>query len=133
MFFRTKRRFCFFEADVFEWTFHTGVKLLISIPQLIISILLFLVLFFGIGFLLNMLLRATWFMAIIYPIVVIRIVDDVRFFEYITAPVSSFSALGSKLISLQLADIIILTAGMVGALLAGFAMKVLRAKGYQMF
>ncbi|QOY38570.2 YuiB family protein [Anaerobacillus isosaccharinicus] len=104
-----------------------------SIPQLIISMLLFLVLFFGIGFLLNMLLRATWFMAIIYPIVVIRIVDDVRFFEYITAPVISFSALGSKLISLQLADIIILTAGMVGALLAGFAMKVLRAKGYQMF
>jgi hypothetical protein len=106
---------------------------LISIPQLIISILLFIVLFFGIGFLLNMLLRSTWFMAIIYPIVVIRIVDDVSVFEYITAPISSFSALGSKLISLQIADIIILSAGMAGALLAGLANKVLRSKGYQMF
>lgn len=109
------------------------MKLLISIPQLFISILLFLVLFFGIGFLLNMLLRATWFMAIIYPIVVIRIVDDVKFFEYITAPVTSFSSLGTKLVSLQTADIIILLAGMTGALLAGLANKVLRAKGYQMF
>lgn len=106
---------------------------MISIPQLVISILLFLVLFFGIGFLLNMLLRATWFMAIFYPIVVIRIVDDVRFFEYITAPLSSFSALGAKLISLQLADIIILTAGLVGAILAGVANLMLRNRGYRMF
>ncbi len=106
---------------------------MISIPQLIISILLFLVLFFGIGFLINMLLRATWVMAIIYPIVVIRIVDDVRFFEYITAPITSFSLLGSKFMALQMADIIILSSGMVGAILAGVANKLLRSRGYQMF
>lgn len=109
------------------------VKSLLSIPQLVISILLFLVLFFGIGFLINMLLRATWVMAVIYPIVVIRIVDDVRFFEYITAPISSFSFLGSKLISLQIADIIILSTGLIGAILAGLAVKLLRNRGYQMF
>lgn len=106
---------------------------MISIPQLIISILLFLVLFFGIGFLINMLLRATWVMAIIYPIVVIRIVDDVRFFEYITAPIASFSLLGSKFMALQMADVIILSSGMVGAILAGVANKLLRSRGYQMF
>lgn len=106
---------------------------MISIPQLIISVLLFLILFFGIGFLINMLLRATWVMAVIYPIVVIRIVDDVRFFDYILSPIVSFSALGSKLVSLQIADIIILSSGMVGAILAGVANKILRANGYQMF
>ncbi|WP_297990925.1 YuiB family protein, partial [uncultured Anoxybacillus sp.] len=36
-----------------------------SIPVLLISILLFFVLFFGIGFLLNMILRTTWTMAIL--------------------------------------------------------------------
>jgi len=110
-----------------------GVKSLLSIPQLFISILLFLVLFFGIGFLINMLLRSTWVMAVIYPIIVIRIVDDVGFFEYITAPISSFSLLGSKLISLQIADIIILSTGLIGAILAGLAVKLLRNRGYQMF
>lgn len=106
---------------------------MLSIPQLIISVLLFLVLFFGIGFLINMLLRATWVMAVIYPIVVISIVDDVNFLEYITAPVTSFSLLGSKLISLQIADIIVLSSGLLGAIIAGFIIKLLRNNGYQMF
>jgi purine-cytosine permease-like protein len=106
---------------------------LISIPQLIISVLLFVVLFFGIGFLINMLLRATWVMAVIYPIIVIRIVDDVKFLEYFTAPITSFSLLGSKLIALQIADIIVLSSGLLGAIIAGFIIKLLRNNGYQMF
>lgn len=72
-------------------------------------------------------------MAVVYPLVVIRIVDDVRIFEYITAPAASFSALGSKLVSLHIADITILSAGLAGAILAGVANKVLRSKGYRMF
>jgi hypothetical protein len=109
------------------------VEILLSIPQLIISVLLFIVLFFGIGFLINMLLRATWVMAIVYPIVVIRIVDDIGIFDYIMTPIASFSALGTKLISLQAADIIILLSGLLGAILAGLVNKVLRSRGYQMF
>ncbi len=104
-----------------------------SIPQLIISMLLFIVLFFGIGFLLNMLLRATWVMAVIYPVVVILIIDKVRFFEYITKPGSSFSALYENFISLGTGDVIILVSGLVGAVLAGVAIKALRVRGYQMF
>jgi hypothetical protein len=103
------------------------------LPQMIISMLLFIVLFFGIGFLLNMLLRATWFMAILYPLVVIMIVDDVRFFEYFTEPATSFAMLGQDLIGLSFADITILTCGFIGALLAGVAIKMLRVRGYQMF
>ena len=104
-----------------------------SLPQLIISMLLFIVLFFGIGFLLNMILRATWVMAVIYPIIVILIVDNVGAFEYITAPIVSLQALLLDLASLKFVDILVLSAGFVGAILAGIVIKMLRARGYQMF
>ncbi|MBY6036697.1 YuiB family protein [Fictibacillus nanhaiensis] len=103
------------------------------LPQVIISMLLFMVLFFGIGFLFNMLLRATWFMVILYPLVVVMIVDDIRFFEYFTKPNTSFSMLGSDLANLSPSDITILTCGFIGAWLAGLAIKMLRVRGYQMF
>ncbi|MEW9501989.1 YuiB family protein [Jeotgalibacillus marinus] len=104
-----------------------------DIAQLLISMLLFLVLFFGIGFLLNMLLRMTWIMALIYPVITILIVDDVRFIEYFRSPGESFAALGDKLTSLAVADLLILSSGMAGAIVAGLVMKWLRANGYRMF
>ncbi|MBD7985604.1 YuiB family protein [Sporosarcina sp. Sa2YVA2] len=105
----------------------------ISLTHVVLSILIFMVMFFGIGFLLNMLLRMTWLMAIIYPIVVILIIDEVRVYEYITKPGYAFGMLGDKILSLHAADIIILTAGLVGAIISGFVMKILRKQGYQMF
>lgn len=105
----------------------------ISVIQLVLSVLIFIVMFFGIGFLLNMLLRSTWFMAIVYPIIVILIIDKVSFFDYFLQPSDSFSQLSDKLISLQTADIIILTSGLVGAIVAGIVIKSLRKHGYQMF
>ncbi|TMW72507.1 YuiB family protein [Alteribacter natronophilus] len=104
-----------------------------DLPQLIISVVLFLILFFGIGFILNMLLRSTWVMAVIYPIVVIFIIDDVGFLSYFTSPASSFAELGAAIVSLHFADIVILGSGMAGAIIAGYAIKILRAQGYQMF
>lgn len=104
-----------------------------AIPQLIISMLLFIVLFFGIGFLLNMLLRSTWIMAVAYPIIVIMIVDNVPFFNYFSQPGTSLRALGSDLISLGSADTVILLSGLVGAIFAGVAIRMLRVRGYQMF
>jgi purine-cytosine permease-like protein len=103
------------------------------IHVMIISMLLFLVLFFGIGFLLNMLLRMTWIMAIIYPIIVIFIVDDVRFIEYFQNAGESFAELGTKISHLALADLLILGSGLTGAILSGIVMRILRAKGYRMF
>lgn len=98
-----------------------------AIPMLIISMLLFFVLFFGIGFLLNMILRVTWLMALIYPIVVVLIVYKMMDTKFsISAIMSGFSKLGG-------ADIIILTTGFVGAILSGVTIKTLRKKGYQMF
>ena len=103
------------------------------LPVLMISMLLFFVLFFGIGFLLNMLLRMSWIMAIIYPIVCILIVDNVRFTEYFTSPGSSFSSLGERILSLALADVLILVSGFAGAIVSGIVIKMLRKRGYQMF
>ncbi|WP_280769388.1 YuiB family protein [Salipaludibacillus daqingensis] len=106
---------------------------MLNLPQLIIAILLYFVLFFGIGFILNMLLRSTWTMAVIYPIVVFFMVDQKGFFSYFTDTTNSFSQLWNSLSSLTAADVIILIAGMIGAILSGIANRMLRARGYQMF
>ncbi|MFD2705414.1 YuiB family protein [Salibacterium lacus] len=108
----------------------TGIA---SLPQLIISMMLFLLLFFGIGFLLNMILRSTWIMAVTYPIIVILIIDEVGIFDYIFSPGSSFGALGGHVANLQSVDILILIFGLIGAILAGVVIKMLRNRGYQMF
>lgn len=98
-----------------------------------ISMLLFFVLFFGIGFILNMLLRMSWIMAIIYPIIAIMIIDKVRFIEYFKNAKASFASLGTELSSLAMADVLILSSGMAGAIVAGITIRILRKKGYRMF
>lgn len=105
----------------------------VSLVQLIISFVLFFVMFFGIGFLLNMLLRMTWLMAIIYPVVVVLIIDEVSFLDYIFKPGTAFSLLMDKAAALQIVDIIILSGGFLGALVAGIVMIYLRKAGYRMF
>ncbi|SFM37530.1 YuiB family protein [Salibacterium qingdaonense] len=108
----------------------TGIA---SLPQLIISMMLFLLLFFGIGFLLNMILRSTWVMAVTYPIIVILIIDETGIFDYIFSPGSSFGALGGHVANLEPVDVLILIFGLIGAILAGVVIKMLRNRGYQMF
>ncbi|GGG24633.1 putative membrane protein YuiB [Lysinibacillus alkalisoli] len=105
----------------------------ISIIQLVISTLLFFVMFFGIGFLINMLLRVTWFMAFLYPLIVVFIIDKVKMTDYIFKPKTAFPALWDNFISLKLADIIMLSGGLAGAIVAGIVMIILRKSGYRMF
>ncbi|WP_019243778.1 MULTISPECIES: YuiB family protein [Bacillus] len=105
----------------------------LSIPSLIISIVLFFVLFYGIGFLLNMLFRASWIMAVLFPIVSLYIINNAKFTYYLKEPINTISHLGERIASIQLADIIILGSGFLGAIAAGVTMKYLRKKGYQMF
>ncbi len=105
----------------------------ISLVHVVLSILIFIVIFFGIGFLLNMLLRMTWLMAIIYPVIVILIIDEVKIYEYFTKPAYAFRMLGEKIMALHTVDIVILSSGLVGAIISGFVIKTLRKQGYQMF
>lgn len=106
---------------------------MMTVVTLIISMLLFFVLFFGIGFLLNMLLRMSWIMAVIYPLIAIFIIDKYRFIEYFTNSGEAFRDLGQRLSQLAIADVLILSSGMAGAILAGIVIRLLRKKGYQMF
>lgn len=106
---------------------HMGIHIVI------ISMILFFVLFFGIGFLLNEMLRMSWIMAIICPFVFILFIDNVRFVSYFTSPASSFINLKEHIFSLASADILILSSGMIGAIFSGFATKTLRKKGYRLF
>src|SRR6476620_4216591 len=96
------------------------------LPVLIISIVLFFILFFGIGFLLNMLFRSTWIMVILFPIVAILIVNKLKLIEYFKQPAQALKELGMNFISLQSADIIILSSGLLGGVAAGLVIKTLR-------
>ncbi len=105
-----------------------------NILQFVISILLFLILFFGIGFILNMLLKTTWLPGLLlYPIVVILIVTDVPVSRFFSQPLSSLRQLAQELSSLLAVDYVVLGAGLLGAFLSGVSIRLLRQRGYRMF
>ncbi|XID95770.1 YuiB family protein [Paenibacillaceae bacterium WGS1546] len=91
----------------------------------IVGSLLCLVLFFGIGFILNMLIKTTWFPLWLFFIVVTPLgiwqlwQDDLSVTENIQ--------------SLLVSDVILIVAGAVGAYLSGWAIRALRRGGYKMF
>jgi hypothetical protein len=85
----------------------------VNIAQFIISIPLFLFLAFGIGFILNMLLKTTWLPLIIYVLLI--------------------AYLMIRMGKLQFVDYTILSFGLIGAILSGVIVRILRTKGYRMF
>jgi hypothetical protein len=107
-----------------------GEKTLI---QLVVSIVLYFVIFFGIAFILNMLLRRTWLMAVLYPFVISVIVSDSTIASYFTQPTVAIPATFHKMISLPIVDIVILSSGFLGAIVSGVVVKMLRKSGYRMF
>ncbi|MCT2535874.1 YuiB family protein [Aquibacillus koreensis] len=101
--------------------------------QLVVSLVIYFVLFFGISFILNMLLRRTWIMSFFYPIVVLLIVDDFAISYYFTNPISAFTTVWSDMTKLNGYDIAILLSGLIGTIASGIVIKKLRKSGYQMF
>src|SRR5699024_8561834 len=114
----------------FVHCFMEGEKNLIPI---FISIILYFVIFFGLAFILNMLLRKTWLMSFLYPIIVIIIIYGISTFDYILKPNEAFPILMDKLTSLQIVDIVVLSSGLVGTIVSGIVIRMLRRSGYQMF
>nr|WP_238389579.1 YuiB family protein [Virgibacillus sp. MSP4-1] len=104
-----------------------------NILHLIVGSLLFFVLFFGIAFILNMLLRKTWVMAFIYPFIVFLIVDDFTFGNYFTNTAWALQELATNLLQLKMMDIVMLSMGFIGTIVSGIVIRTLRSKGYQMF
>src|SRR5699024_4438051 len=104
-----------------------------TLIQLIVSVLLYFVMFFGIAFILNMLLRKTWLMAIVYPFIVILIISEHSFLQFFTWPGAAFAYAWSKTLTLTIVDVIILSSVLVGTILSCVVIKMLRKSGYQMF
>lgn len=80
-----------------------------------------------------MLLRRTWLMAVLYPFVISIIVGDSTVTEYFTTPKTAFASTAQKMISLPAVDIVILSSGLLGTIVSGIVIKMLRKSGYQMF
>jgi hypothetical protein len=93
--------------------------------QLIIATTLFFVLLFGIGFILNMLLKTTWLTVYLYFIVVIPLV--------IYSQWEAGETLWANITGYTIVDYVTALGGLGGAILSGWAIKTLRVKGYQMF
>lgn len=106
---------------------------MIEVVQLFISMVLFLVLFFGIAFILNMVLKVTWMMVLVYPIIVLLFINTTPFGEFFSNPGTAFSALWDNVTSMLLADYLLFGSGLVGIIIAGASIRYLRKSGYTMF
>ncbi|WP_126428420.1 YuiB family protein [Brevibacillus marinus] len=85
-----------------------------NIIQFAISLILFAVLAFGIGFIINMILRTTWL-----PVVLaLGVIIGTLVYQGIVP---------------NIFDTIILLFGVLGSVLSGWTIRLLRQKGYRMF
>lgn len=105
----------------------------IILIQAFLAILLFFIIFFGISFILNMLLRSTWIMSILYPVVIYFFIHKVPIKTYVQNPGEAFSQAFENILQIQLLDAIILLTGFLGTITSGLVIKILRRSGYQMF
>lgn len=103
------------------------------IIQAVIGAILYLVIFFSIGFILNMLLKKTWTLVFIYPIFVIMMIDNVKLSSYITETSTALVNVYERVLGLQFLDVFMLGFGLLGAILAGVTIRYLRKSGYSMF
>jgi hypothetical protein len=95
-----------------------------NIFQVIIIGLLAFVLIFGVGFILNMLLKTTWFPIYAYIVLIIGVLI---YFEWGSGnwlqSIASYGAI----------DWLAVIAGLAGAYVSGLTIRTLRQKGYKMF
>src|SRR5690606_41634928 len=91
--------------------------------QFFVSLLLYFVIFFGIAFILNMLLRTTWLMAFLYPIVISIIVSNIKLRDYFIHTKEAFTEVYETMTSLAAVDLTILCLGYVGMIVSGIDIK----------
>lgn len=95
-----------------------------NVFQLIVIVLLAFVLMFGIGFILNMLLKSTWFPVYGYIALIIGLF---LYFEWGEARMLS------NLLEYGAIDWLAVAGGLAGAYVSGWTIRTLRAKGFRMF
>jgi hypothetical protein len=94
-----------------------------DILQIIILTLLSFCMFYGLGFIINMLLKTTWFPIYGYVAFVIVLIYTSWGTQTLMENIKGYT----------LADYIPLLSGLCGAILSGYTIKFLRVKGYKMF
>lgn len=91
----------------------------------VILMLLFFVMMFGIGFILNMLMKTTWFPMGLFVVVFIPLVIYMMW--------ESDKSFADNLLSYKLFDYLTGLAGLAGAYVSGMTINTLRKKGFKMF
>jgi hypothetical protein len=99
-------------------------KGLLDVLQMIVLTALFFVMMFGIGFILNMLMKTTWFPVYVFFIVIIPLVVYASWSE---------GSLMENLAGFSYVDYITAIGGLIGSVLSGWAIQALRKGGYKMF
>ncbi|MBO9610896.1 MAG: hypothetical protein J7639_33405 [Paenibacillaceae bacterium] len=93
------------------------------LPVIVLIVLSFCI-FFGLGFIVNMLLKTTWLPIYLYVIVIGVIIA----FSWDSSVTVSANLLGYKW-----TDMVPLLCGLGGAIVGGYTIRQLRVKGYKMF
>lgn len=93
--------------------------------QTAIATVLVFVLVFGIGFILNMLLKTSWLPLYGYLVLVVAMI--IWFWQ------KDGQSLVGTLAGFGVPDYAAMIGGLIGAWLAGYTIKMLRTKGYKMF
>lgn len=94
--------------------------------QLIIATVLFFVMMFGIGFILNMLLKTTWFPIYLFVISLIPLGIWAPWDDQATPAISNFA-------HYTIFDYIPVIGALIGAWVSGWTIQALRKGGYKMF
>lgn len=93
--------------------------------QVIVAMMLFFVMMFGIGFILNMLLKTTWFPIFLYLVILLPLGI---YFTW-----DDTMAFGENLAAYTIVDYLPAIAALAGAYVSGAAIRTLRRGGYKMF
>ncbi|MCU6709836.1 YuiB family protein [Paenibacillus sp. J5C_2022] len=101
-------------------------ELVVNIVQIVVATVLFFVMMFGIGFILNMLLKTTWFPVVLFFIVLIGLAI---WSPWDPSENPSMDNIGTY----TLVYYIPITGALIGAFVSGWAIRALRRGGYKMF
>lgn len=96
----------------------------VQLMQLLIETVLMLVLFFGLGFILNMLLKTTWLPIYLYIVLIISVVVYWGW---------GSGTLLTNLAEYKVVDYIPAASGLLGVIVSGYTIQALRKRGFKMF
>lgn len=108
--------------------------IILNLIQFFVSFVLYFVIFFGLAFILNMLLRTTWLMTLLYPIIILLVISGNGLADYFIDTKEAFLQIQNTINNtIALEDYIILSGGLIGTIVSGIIIRLLRKSGYQMF